>query len=246
MIQINLSPRTNAKGGRRGGPDLSALLAGLRSRVRDPYLAAAVASLALAILAVGGMHWRHTSRVASLTEAERQAVQDSTRYAAVLKEQYAARAQRDSIMTQLDIIKSIDDERFIWPHILEEVSRALPAYTWLTSVSQTSPVASAAAVRADSAPAKGAPARQVANRAPSIPDAPAVRFRIVGQTVDIQALTRFMKLLEASPFIQNVQLARSDAAADLGQQVTEFQLDAEYKAPAPGVIRTIPVTLTVR
>ena len=245
MIEINLSPRANAKGGRRAGPDISAALAGLRSRVSDPYLTAAVGSILLAILAVGGLHWRHTSRVNSFTEAEQQAVQDSTRYAAILKEQYAARAQRDSIMTQLDIIKSIDDERFIWPHILEEVSRSLPAYTWLTSVSQTSPVASAAAARADSAAAKGAqPA--VANGARATADARMVRFRMVGQTVDIQALTRFMKLLEASPFIQNVQLARSDAAAELGEQVTEFQLDAEYEAPAAGVIQTIPVTLTVR
>lgn len=246
MIEINLSPRANARGARRG-PDLSAALAGIRSRVRDPYLTAAVGSLLLAILAVGGLHWRHTSRVASLTETEQQAVQDSTRYSAILKEQYAARAQRDSIMTQLEIIKSIDDERFVWPHILEEVSRALPAYTWLTAINQTSPVASAAALRSDSAAKPGSPgAGASANGARATADARIVRFRMVGQTVDIQALTRFMKLLEASPFIQNVQLARSDAVAELGEQVTEFQLDAEYEPPAPGVIRTIPVTLTVR
>ena len=31
------------------------------------------------------------------------------------------------------------------------------------------------------------------------------KFRVVGHTVDIQALTLFMKTLEASPFIQNVR-----------------------------------------
>ena len=35
------------------------------------------------------------------------------------------------------------------------------------------------------------------------------------ETVDMQALTRFMTLIEASPFIQNVQLARTDATIPL-------------------------------
>ena len=122
-------------------------MAGISARVRDPYLAAAVGSLVVAALVVGGLHWRHIEKVQELTETEQQAVQDSTRYAAVLKERYAAKAQRDSIVAQLDIIKSIDDERFIWPHIMEEVSRALPAYTWVSSVAQTSAVVSAAARR---------------------------------------------------------------------------------------------------
>lgn len=244
MIEINLSPRAGARTNRGGSAALTALLAGVRGRISDPYLASAIGSLVVAMLVVGGLHWRYTSRVASLTETEQQAVQDSTRYAAVLKEKYAAKAQRDSILTQLDIIRSIDNERFVWPHVLEEVSRALPAYTWLISIDQTSAVFSAAA-RVDTT-SKPAPGRGgAAAETPAI-EARAVRFRIVGQTVDIQALTRFMKLLEASPFIQNVQLARSDAVASEGKPVTEFQLDAEYEPPVAGVIQTIPVTLTVK
>ena len=248
MIEINLSPRSAAKSRRSGGIQIGAALAGLRGRVRDPFLVSAIGSLALAILVVGGLHWHHVGRVASLTETEQQAVQDSTRYSAVLKEKYAAAAQRDSILTQLEIIRSIDDERFVWPHVLEEVSRALPAFTWLISIDQTSAVVSAAA-RVDTTPAVGKGRRAAVTpvaRTASPVDARAVRFRLVGQTVDIQALTRFMKLLEASPFIQNVQLARSDAVASEGKQVTEFQLDAEYEPPAAGVIQTVPVTLTVR
>ncbi|MHB1224408.1 MAG: PilN domain-containing protein [Gemmatimonadaceae bacterium] len=245
MIEINLSPRSNARSGRRSGAGLAAAIAGLRGRVNDPYLTSAIGSLVLAVFVVGALHLRHTTRTASLTETEQQAVQDSTRYAAVLKEKYAAAAQRDSILKQLDIIKSIDDERFVWPHVLEEVSRALPAYTWLVSINQTSAVVSAAA-RADTAAAAATRGAPPPTPATPVADLRAVRFRLVGQTVDIQALTRFMKLLEASPFIQNVQLARSDAVASEGKQVTEFQLDAEYEPPAAGVIQTIPVTLSVR
>ena len=80
----------------------------------------------------------------------------------------------------------------------------------------------------------------------SIAAAAPMRFRIIGHTVDIQALTRFMKLLELSPFIQNVQLARSELVNSDGKEVTEFSLDAEYQRPDPSVITTVPVSLPVR
>jgi hypothetical protein len=75
---------------------------------------------------------------------------------------------------------------------------------------------------------------------------PAMQFKIVGNTVDIQALTRFMKLLEASSFVQNVQLEKSLLTNVDGKDVTEFTLDAEYKMPDSTAIRTIPLTLSVR
>ena len=73
-----------------------------------------------------------------------------------------------------------------------------------------------------------------------------MKFQIVGNTVDIQALTRFMKLLEASPFIQNVQLQNSALVQADGKDVTEFTLEAEYQQPDSTAIRTIPLTLSVR
>lgn len=237
MIEINLLPRAGKRAGRRsGGLNLGALTSGLADRVRDPYLTGAVAALLLSAVAIGALHLHAMTRAGELAELERQAMQDSTRYTAILKEKRAAEAQRDSIVAQLDIIRSIDHDRYVWPHIMEEVSRALPAYTWLTSLNQTSAVVSRAA-RADSTKADSAATAAVM---------PPVQFRIVGHTVDIQALTRFMKQLEASPFIQNVQIARTDAATTEGQQVTEFQLDAEYETPPPSAIRTVPVTLSVR
>jgi Tfp pilus assembly protein PilN len=243
MIEINLLPRAGKKSGRRlGGAGLGSLasLASLADRVRDPFLAGAVAALVLGGAGVGALHFRLGSRAADLAVREQQAVQDSTRFAAILKEKRAVQAQRDSILRQVAIIRSIDNDRYVWSHIMEEVSRALPAYTWLTSLNQTSSVVSVAA-RPDSGAAD--------STRPAGADslvAPPLTFRLVGQTVDIQAMTRFMKLLEASPFIQNVQVVRTDVAAADGKQVTEFQLDAQYEIPAPSAIRLVPVTLSVR
>jgi Tfp pilus assembly protein PilN len=68
----------------------------------------------------------------------------------------------------------------------------------------------------------------------------------VGRTVDIQALTRFMKDLEASPFLTNVQLEHSELAIDLGKEVTQFQLTVGYSRPDTTVVRRVPLTLSVK
>jgi hypothetical protein len=76
---------------------------------------------------------------------------------------------------------------------------------------------------------------------------PPIGFRIIGHTVDIQALTRFMRFLEASPFIVNVRLEKSTRIiVDNTTEVTEFQLDADYEQPDPAAIRRVPFTLSLR
>jgi hypothetical protein len=73
-----------------------------------------------------------------------------------------------------------------------------------------------------------------------------LKFQIAGNTVDIQALTRFMKLLEASPFVKNVTIAKAELVALEGKEVQEFLLEAEYERPDASVISTVPVTLSSR
>ena len=236
MIEINLLPGAGKKSkGRATGASLGSTVSGLGARVKDPFLATAAGLVAIGALAIAAMFVFQAKRDDDLTEREQRATQDSTRFAAVLAEKRAAEAQRDSVMRQLNIIKSIDNDRYVWPHIMDEVSRALPAYTWLTSMTQTSVPQTASTV--DAGPKDpNAPAEPV----------PAMKFRITGNTVDIQALTRFMRVLEQSPFIQNVQLSKSDIAMVEGREVTDFNLEAEYQKPDSSAIRTVPVSLSVR
>ena len=243
MIEINLLPGGRKKTRGSGGPSfnfgkISAALSGIVRNVTDPWLAGAVGVCILAFGAVGFLFIHQRAVEGSLVERQQKAVQDSTRFAAVLREKKKAEAQRDSVLLQLAIIKQIDNDRFVWPHIMDEVSRALPPYTWLTSLTFTTPAPSAAAVPSGDGKGKKAPVD-------SISQAP-LKFRIVGNTVDIQALTRFMRLLEGSPFIQNVQLAKSTLILAEGKEVTEFQLDAEYQRPDSSAVRRIPITLSVR
>ena len=245
MIEINLLPGSGKKTRSKGaGVNFSELASGLASKVKDPWLLGAVGSAVLAAVLVGGMYWYQGSRSASLDEQLRVARQDSVRFAAVINEKRKAEAQRDSVLRQVSLIKSFDDKRYVWPHLMDEVSRALPPYTWLTSISQTNIVDQAAQAAAPPPPpaAKG----KTPAAAPDTVVVPPVKLRLVGHTVDIQALTRFMRVLESSPFIENVQLVKSTMIMVDGKQVTEFQLDASYQPPDPSAITVLPVSLSVR
>ena len=262
MIEINLLPGSGKKSrGRSAGIGLSETLSGIFTKVKDPYLLGAIGTVAVALAAVALLWLTQSARERSLVDKEQKAVQDSTRYATVVAEKRKAEAQRDSVLRQVNIIRAIDDDRFVWSHIMDEVSRVVPPYTWLIAIAQTSPVVSPAAAptpvdpnspagKAAAAAAKKDTTKKKTDDAKAVVDTgivkPALEFRIVGQTVDIQAMTRFMRFLETSPFIQNVRLAKSTPLIVDGNQVTEFQLDAEYEIPDPAAIRRVPFTLSGR
>jgi Tfp pilus assembly protein PilN len=256
MIKVNLLPGAGGKSDGASALDFGALLSGATSGVKDKFLLGTIATVAIvggtvAFLFVG----QHTSE-RKLVERERRAVEDSTRFKVVLAAKTKAEATRDSLYQQVAIIKSIDASRYLWPHLLDEISNALPPYTWLTSVTQTSSPPSSVAL--DSLQAKAAAAAAAKGVKPKPLDAKtrkahtdsvlavasrSTKFRIVGHTVDIQALTLFMKTLEASPFIKNVQLTRSDMVTSDTKEVTEFQLEAESDTPPPFLIKSVSLAV---
>jgi Tfp pilus assembly protein PilN len=230
MIEINLLPGARKKKGssKSASLNLGAVFGDLASKLKDPWLAIAIVGVVVGLSASGVMYVWQGREAAALEEQQRVAVQDSTRYAAVLAQRSAAESQRDSIMRQIAVISAIDGDRFIWPHVMDEVARALPTYTWLRSVSQTS---SAAPISPEAAAAG---------------NAPRLGLRLVAYTVDIQAVTIYMKNLEASPFLENVTLGVSDKAMTDGKEVTQFTLDMQYSKPDGSAIRTVPLSIAVR
>ena len=244
MIEINLLPGTGKKPRNRGsaGINFSGMASGIASKVNDPLLLSAVASVLVAALVIGGMFWHQRAQNTQVNEALQKAEQDSINYSGVIREQRKAQSQRDSVVSQVNLIKSFDDKRFVWPHIMDEVGRALPPYTWVTSMVQTNTM-NTAGPQPTPPSTKGGKAGPPAVDSSSVPR---VQFKLVGNTVDIQALTRFMKVLESSPFIENVQLERSSIILVDGKEVTEFALSAAYQTPDPSSIKTVPVSLSVR
>lgn len=262
MIQINLLP--GAKKGVKSATGLSLPLSfrALGSGVRDPWLLAAAASVVIAVSTVGVLFTAQYARAGEVGERLERALDDSTRYEQALSARKKIATERDSVYRQLQIIRTIDDNRYNWAHILDEVSRALPAYTWLTALEQTTKAPSPPGVDSTGAakPAAKAPAgkpraggevggkktAEPAAAADSITVHPPLGFRLVGQTVDIQALTMFMRQLESSPFIQKVALSKSEIVIVDGKDVTQFELTAEYEVPPSGVIKTSPLVVPVR
>ena len=244
MIEINLLPgsgkKNKSKGGGGSSVDIGAALKSFAAKVTDPFLLGAIASGLGAALIIGGLYTRQVTRQASLEDKERRALKDSTQYAVIVKSIRKAQAKRDSVMRQLNIIKVIDNNRFVWPHVMDEVSRALPPYTWLTSLQQTNMTG---APQPNAAPAK--PAKKGEN-ADSAAAAVPVQLMIVGNTVDIQALTRFMKALEASPFLQGITLVKTTVIPVEGKEVTEFQLTGIYQQPDTALVKRVPIALSVR
>lgn len=226
MIEINLLPGTTAKPkAARRRIDIGALVAGVGDRFKDPWLAIAVGSVLLAG-GIGGAMWNtQRQRAAELLGQETRAVQDSVRFHAVITRLRLAEAQRDSVLAQMGTISALDRRRFIWPHLLDEIARSLPMYTWLRSVAQSSATTTASTdqIAADSLPP--------------------LAVRVIGVTIDIQALTIFMKQLEASPFISDVNLATSSVTQVEGKDVNEFTLDLRYERPDPAILRTVPLTM---
>jgi Tfp pilus assembly protein PilN len=257
MIEIDLLPGDGKKK-RRGGTgsglkfEPAAFFAQITDKITDKYLLSAVGAGALSALLIGFMFVHQAAASAALDERENKAVGDSARLSAVLVATARAEAARDSLFQQIAVIKSIDDTRYTWSHLMYEISNALPQYTWLTSIVQTSAPRSAAAsdtvtkaVSNDTTKKKLTAAEKARARSAHsdslIAATKEIKFQLFGQTVDIQALTRFMKALEASPFIQNVQLTKSAIVLAEGKEVTQFLLEAETQAPPAFVIKTVPL-----
>jgi Tfp pilus assembly protein PilN len=240
MIEINLLPGGGGRKARsRGGGvgfqiDLKGLVTKLTS-LGDKYLLTAVASSIVAALVIGTLYSRQTYRSLDLAQREEQAVKDSTRLAIALAEKLRAEAIRDTALRQINIIRSIDDDRFIWPHVLDELSRALTPYTWLTTVTFAGTPQGTVNVTAPP-PGKAKVDTAVVREE--------ISLRLLGQTVDIQALTRFMRQLEASPFFANVRLEKSEMVLEGNKEVTQYTLLAVYTRPDPATLRRVPLSIS--
>jgi Tfp pilus assembly protein PilN len=251
MLEINLLPG----GGRKkaaAGPsvDFNAMFAGLKGRMGDMWSVGAIAAIVLALGAGGYLYWRQGhDRTVAETRVQK-AQEDSARYAKVVAQRNAAQAKRDTILRQVNLIKAIDDDRFIWPHIMDEVSKALPLYTWITIMGYGgTPQGSTNIVGLPQTPKKAGPDTVKIKKPPVIETTPPrdqVMLRITGRTVDVQAMTRFISQLEDSPFLSNVYLERSTPNSEAGSDYYQFQLIINYTRPDSMAVRRLPLLVAGR
>ena len=252
MIEVNLLPSAGKrKPAARQPRKFGALAAAVTGQLRDSFMIFAIVALAASGAAIGLLFTMQEARESSLTGHRDAAVRDSTRYSNVLEDRYRAEASRDSLLRQVRLIENLDEDRYVWPHIVDEVSRALPQYTWLTSVSFTgTPQGSNNVVASPRVAADTSAAGKNANRPPKHFDSAVpkdvITLRLTGRTADIQAVTRFMLDLESSPFLADVVLEKSELAIDQGKEVSQFQLTMGYTRPDTLLLHRVPLSGSVK
>lgn len=241
MIQINLLPG----GPQRRSPAASSLRApSLPSFRADPRVAG-MGVFAVIVLVLAGLGWwtTGTARAEAQAQVDRETA-DSVRLARTIALMETLEARRDTIERKIDVIRSVDGRRYVWPHILDEVSRAVPPFTWLTKLasSEEAPAPVAAA-----APAPGATPADSAAAAATAAVAPLdVSFSLEGSAGSTQALTRFMKNLEASPMLRDVALVTSEQTATEGRSYLKFTLEARFEQPDSALLEMVPVLASAR
>jgi Tfp pilus assembly protein PilN len=227
MITVNLRPGQKRKPS-GAGKQITAKLREFAARVKDPLLAGVV----VVWIAVAGWlfyTWGSTGRqLTAVTEQLEQAQGEAKRFETLMKAKAKAEQIRDSLQTQIGVIRAVDRDRYTWPHVMDEVSKALPAYTWLTDVSAMGAV----------------PTAEGAEEDPTV--TPKQRLRIFGRTVDYQAFTQFLRQLEASPWLENVQTQRSETVVENQRPVTSFQVQVDFVQADSAYVRTVPLAQSVR
>ena len=132
MIEVNLLP-----GGKKGrSRSFKFKLPGLPtgSGMPDSYILWCVVA---GIMSIGYMGYTYSSASnasENLAVQLAEGLQDSTLFSDQIARANQLMARGDSIAQRVAIIQEIDVGRFVWPHLLHEVARAVPDYTWLREV----------------------------------------------------------------------------------------------------------------
>ena len=198
----------------------------LGSKIKDPLLLGAVAAWVAVAAFLGITGVAASQQYSALQPKYEAAQQEQARFKKLMDDKRKTEKIGDSLKAQVGVIRSIDGDRYVWPHIMDEMAKSLPAYTWLTGVKMLS-----------SAPADSSDTTW-AHRT--------VQFQVEGRTVDIQAYTRLLRQMEASPWIENVTPLEAHEMVEQDRPVTAFTIKATFRRADSAYIRTVPLSQSVR
>ena len=247
MITVNLRPGLKRKRS-RGTPFAGVLdsLRGAGARVKDPLLLGAVGAWTIAVAFLGWTWISTATQLSALEPKLEQTRAEHKRFKTFLEQKRKQEVIRDSLGRQIATIKSVDGDRYIWSHVMDEVTKALPAYTWLVDLKVAGLAQGSNGVPA-AVPQPATAGKPDSTKAADTTAAPmAVTFDLNGRTVDIQAYTRFLRNLEASPWITEVTPVSAQTVVEQERAVTAFQIRATYRQADSAYIRTVPLSQSVR
>jgi Tfp pilus assembly protein PilN len=238
MITVNLRPDLKRKRARSPLAGVMEGVRGLGGKVKDPLLLACVASWVAVLGWLGYVVVSTTTELNALEPQLEATRSEHKRFKAFLAEKRHQETIRDSLVAQIGVIRTVDGDRYVWAHLMDEVTKALPAYTWLVDMGNAAPAAAPAAATAPGAKKDSTASEPLVS--------PAVIFDVNGRTVDIQAYTRFLRQLEASPWITDVTPVSAQTVVENERPVTAFTIRATYRQADSAYIRTVPLSESVR
>jgi Tfp pilus assembly protein PilN len=224
MITINLKPGTKRQAP-KGDPlaPVRALFKGIREKVREPGLVLGGGALLLVILVLGALYLRTSSRLGTLEPKMLSTQEEYKRYKNFVNAKKREAKARDSILVQIGTISAVDQDRFTWSHILDEIAGAVPDATWLTTI---------------------APVAANANLVPETDStaAPPVSVLIGGQTSDLQNYTSFLRRLGESHWLTDVVPVKTETVIDKNNRpVTAFTVKVTFSRADSSRIQTVPI-----
>jgi Tfp pilus assembly protein PilN len=221
MIKVNLKPgakRQDQRGQALAG--LGAMFKGLGRRLGQPGPAIAGAAWVLAGLFLLVVYLHTGSQLGTLAPQLQTAQSEYHRYENFVHQKAHENLIRDSILNQIGTIAAVDQDRYTWSHILDEIAGALPDMTWLTSIANVPP-----------------PANTEPDSTGSIP----VTVQIDGMTNDLQNYTAFLRRLEESPWLADVVPVSAKTVVEGNRPLTQFTIHARFARPDSSHIHTVPV-----
>jgi len=212
LIEVNLLPGGKKRAAKSAG--LSFKLPTIQAFPRDSWVLGSALVVLVVVALSAFLYLSTTRRQEDLTVRIEEAVADSARYFDLIQQNNALNARRDSIAQRVAIIQEIDGDRYVWPHIMDEVARALPDYTWLVGLSQVS---------------GGEPLRfRISGQAGN-------NFAVTQFMENLESSLFIRNVALVSTEQENV------TAGGINRIVNRFELDAEYERPPPELLETVPL-----
>ncbi|MDE2663177.1 MAG: PilN domain-containing protein [Gemmatimonadota bacterium] len=134
MIEINLLPESQRA--RQGLATDGNAGAGLRI---DVWGVALLISALTIPPGTAALWWVHRTEALELGARLDAVLADSARLAELRAASDSLAARSREIRERVALVEQLDRDRFAWPHLMDEISRALPPPAWLTSLRQLSP-----------------------------------------------------------------------------------------------------------
>lgn len=141
MINVNLHPE-GQKARRKSRPGSGLKLpsfdlggwGGLDALRGDPWRTAMIISFIVVPVGVLAMWFTQRAQASDLESRLETALADSTRLADLRALSDSLLARQNEIRERISLIERLDGDRFVWPHLMDQISEALPTGAWITSM----------------------------------------------------------------------------------------------------------------